>query len=181
VAEGAGLMAEVEPGLTVRSGVPEMLVNEAGSRLLQANLERLGPVVFTAEQQEFARELQRACGVEPQGLDGSIRPLRPQPADPTLGSTDVAAVSWRVPTLNLRVTTVPVGVPGHAWPVVACSGTSIGHRGMIHAAQVLAATAVELFEDEPARAAIRAEFHRRARAATYRLLIPDGPPGSTEP
>jgi aminobenzoyl-glutamate utilization protein B len=43
VADGAGLMAEVEPSLTVQSGVPEMLVNEAGSRLLQASLERLGP------------------------------------------------------------------------------------------------------------------------------------------
>src|SRR5579883_2379596 len=38
VADGAGLIAEVEPVLTVRSGVPEMLVNEAGARLVQANL-----------------------------------------------------------------------------------------------------------------------------------------------
>jgi aminobenzoyl-glutamate utilization protein B len=105
-----------------------------------------------------------------------IQPLRPQPPDPTLGSTDVAAVSWRVPTLNLRVTTVPVGVPGHAWPVVACSGSSIGHRGMVHAARVLAATAVDLFDDEATRAAIRAEFDRKAKGATYRPLIPDGPP-----
>jgi aminobenzoyl-glutamate utilization protein B len=175
-ADGAGLMAEVEPVLTVRSGVPEMLVNEEGARLMQANLERLGPLTFTAEEQRFARELQRACGVEPRGLDGSIQPLRPQPPDPTLGSTDVAAVSWRVPTLNLRVTTVPAGVPGHSWPVVACSGSSMGHRGMIHAAKVLAATAVDLFEDGEARAAVRAEFDRKAKGATYRLLIPDGPP-----
>ena len=163
VADGAGLMAEVEAKLTVQGGVPEMLVNEAGARLLQANLERLGPVEFTAPEQQFAREVQRACGVEPKGLDGSIQPLRPQPPDPTLGSTDVAAVSWSVPTLNLRVTTVPAGVPGHAWPVVACSGTSMGHRGMIHAAMILAATAVNLFEDEPARQAIRAEFRRKTR------------------
>jgi aminobenzoyl-glutamate utilization protein B len=176
VAEGAGLMAEVESKLIVNSGVPEMLVNEAGARLIQTNLERLGPVSFTAEEQQFARELQQACGVEPKGLDGSIQPLRPQPADPTLGSTDVAAESWRVPTLNLRVTTVPVGVPGHAWPVVACSATSMGHRGMIHAAKVLAATAVDLFEDPTARAAIQAEFQRKAKGSTYRLLIPDGPP-----
>ncbi len=176
VADGAGLIAEVEPVLTVRSGVPEMLVNEAGARLVQANLERLGPLPFTAEEQQFARDLQRASGVEPRGLDGTIQPLRPQPPDPTLGSTDVAAVSWRVPTLNLRVTTVPAGVPGHSWPVVACSGSSMGHRGMIHAAKVLAATAVDLLEDGATRAAIRAEFERKAKGTTYRLLIPDGPP-----
>jgi aminobenzoyl-glutamate utilization protein B len=181
VADGAGLMAEVETRLTVQSGVPEMLVNEAGARVLQANLERLGPVGFTADEQQFARELQRACGVEPKGLDGSVQPLRPQPPDPTLGSTDVAAVSWRVPTLNLRVTTVPVGVPGHAWPVVACSGTSIGHRGMIHAAKLLAATAVDLYGNEPARAAIRTEFDRKAKGSAYRPLIPAGPPARPEP
>jgi aminobenzoyl-glutamate utilization protein B len=176
VAEGAGLMAEVETKLTLQNGVPEMLVNEAGATLLQANLERLGPVVFTAEEQEFAREVQRACGVEPTGLDGSVRPLEPQPPDPTRGSTDAAAVSWRVPTLNLRVTTVPAGVPGHAWPVAACSGMTFAHKGMIHAAKVLAATAVDLFESEPARQAVRAEFRKKTAGPSYRPLIPDGPP-----
>jgi aminobenzoyl-glutamate utilization protein B len=181
VSEGASLMAEVEVRLTVQSGVPEMLVSEAGARLLQANLERLGPVAFTAEEQQFAREVQRACGAEPAGLDGSVRALQPSPHDPTLGSTDAAAVSWRVPTLNLRVTTVPAGVPGHAWPVAACSGTSMGHRGMIHAAKVLAATAVDLFENEPARAAIQAEFRQKTKGAVYRPVIPDGPPALPEP
>jgi aminobenzoyl-glutamate utilization protein B len=175
-ADGAGMIAEVQTRLTVSSGVPEMLVNEAGARVLQKSLEQLGSVAFTAEEQRFARALQAACGVDAKGLDGSVQPLRPQPMDPTLGSTDVAAVSWRVPTLNLRVTTVPVGVPGHAWPVVACSGTSVGHKGMIHAAKVLAVAAVTLFEDEPARAAIRAEFIHKSKQSTYRILIPAGPP-----
>jgi aminobenzoyl-glutamate utilization protein B len=174
-------MAEVEANLTVQCGVPEMLVNEAGAKLVQANLERLGPIAFTAEEQQFAREVQRACGVEPKGLDGSVQPLRPQPPDPTTGSTDAAAVSWLVPTLNLRVTTVPAGVPGHAWPVVACSRTSMGHRGMIHAARVLAATAVDLFEDDKARQAIRAEFRRKTEDSQYRPLIPDGPPPPPKP
>jgi aminobenzoyl-glutamate utilization protein B len=181
VCEGAGLMAEVEARLTVQSGVPEMLINETGARLVQANLERLGPVAFTDEEQQFAREVQRACGVEPRGLDGSVRPLRPQPEEPTLGSTDAAAVSWRVPTLNLRVTTVPAAVPGHAWPVAACSGTSMGHRGMLHAARALAATAVDLFDDEPARAAIRDEFRRKIDGHPYRPIIPEGPPAPPGP
>jgi aminobenzoyl-glutamate utilization protein B len=119
--------------------------------------------------------------VEPRGLDGSVRPLRPQPEEPTLGSTDAAAVSWRVPTLNLRVTTVPAAVPGHAWPVAACSGTSMGHRGMLHAARALAATAVDLFDDEPARAAIRDEFRRKIDGHPYRPIIPDGPPAPPGP
>jgi aminobenzoyl-glutamate utilization protein B len=50
-----------------------------------------------------------------------------------------------VPTSNLRVTTVPARVHGHPWPVAACGGTSMGHRGMICAAKVFAATALDLF------------------------------------
>jgi hypothetical protein len=52
---------------------------------------------------------------------------------------------------------------------------------MLHATRVLAASAVELFEDQTTRAAIRAEFDRKAKGATYRLLIPDGLPASPGP
>jgi aminobenzoyl-glutamate utilization protein B len=47
---------------------------------------------------------------------------------------------------------------------------------MIYAAKALAATMVDLFEDEDARAAIRAEFEENTRGKTYRGYLPDGPP-----
>jgi len=172
VAAGAALMAEVESRLTVQSGVHEMLVSEAGSKLLQANLQRLGPISYTAEEQKFAQSIQREVGVEPKGLDGSVRPLQPQPVDPPGGSTDVADVSWIVPTLNLRVTASPVGVPSHAWPVVACSGMSIGHKGMLHAAKVLAATMVDLFTKPETRDSIKAEFRAKTKGLHYEPLVP---------
>jgi aminobenzoyl-glutamate utilization protein B len=175
IAEGAGLMAEVESRLTVQSGVYEMVVNDAGSKLLQANLVRLGPIAYTDTEQQFARSIQREVGVETKGLDGSIQPLKPQPPDPSGGSTDVADVSWIVPMLNLRVTTHPAGVPSHAWPVVACSGMSIGHKGMLYAADVLAMTMVDLFTDSQARDAIRAEFREKTKGQPYKPLGPTGP------
>jgi aminobenzoyl-glutamate utilization protein B len=181
VARGAGLMADVEASLTVQSGVHEMLVNQSGARLVQANLARLGPISYTAEEQAFARQLQTEAGVPAQGLDGSVRPLRPPPDDPPGGSTDVADVSWLVPMVNLRVTAFPTGVPGHAWPVVACSGMSIGHKGMLYAADALAMTLVDLFTDPEARSAIQAEFREQTRDFQYRPLLPKGPPRLPEP
>ena len=172
--EGAALAAGVEGQATVQAGDLEILINETGTRMLDANLRWLGPIRYTEEEEAFARALQTASGVEARGMDGAIGSLEGQ--EPEGGSTDVGDVSWVTPTLHVSVTTAPRGVPWHAWPVVAAGGMSIGHKGMLQAAKTLAATMVDLFEDEAARAAIRAEFEKQTRGFVYRPYIPDGPP-----
>src|SRR6185295_5932071 len=113
-------------------------------------------------------------GVEAKGLNGAIQPMEEQRPDPPGGSTDVADVSWIVPTLHLSVTTAPQDAPWHAWPVVACGGMSIGHKGLAQAAKALATTMVDLFEDPKAVAAIQAEFKENTRGQVYKPYIPDG-------
>jgi aminobenzoyl-glutamate utilization protein B len=174
--EGAALMAGVEGKLSVQAGDYEMLVNMAGAKLIQSNLNWLGPIQYTDEEQEFARGLQRTTGVEQRGMDGAVQPLEEPRPDPPGGSTDVADVSWNVPTLHLSVATAPPDVPWHAWPVVACAGMSIGHKGMAYAAKALAATMIDLFEDQKAREAIQAEFKEKTKGHVYKPYIPDGPP-----
>jgi aminobenzoyl-glutamate utilization protein B len=176
IAEGAALMAGVEAKLTVQSGDYEMLANLTGAKLIHANMTWLGPIQYTAEEQEFAKAIQRATGVEPKGLDGTIQPLEPPKKDPEGGSTDVGDVSWIVPTLHLSVTTAPRNAPWHAWPVVACGGMSIGHKGLAYAAKTLAATMVDLFEDQKSREAIQAEFKGKTTGEVYKPYVPDGPP-----
>ena len=176
VAEGAAMMAGVESKLTVQAGDYEMLVNMAGAKLLNSNLNWVGPIKYTPEEQEFARAIQRATGIEPRGLKGEIQPLEEPRPDPPGGSTDVADVSWIVPTLHFSVTTAPEASPWHAWPVVACGGMSIGHKGMEQAAKTLAATMIDLFEDASARESVQAEFREKTRGHVYKPYIPDGPP-----
>lgn len=176
IAEGAGLMAGVETKLTIQTGSYEMLVNLTGAKLLQENLAWLGPLQYTNEEQNFARAIQRATGVEEKGLNGAVHPLEEPKPDPPGGSTDVADVSWVVPTLHVSVTTAAEGAPWHAWPVVACGGMSIGHKGMMHAAKTLAATMIDLFENDKTRAAIRSEFEEKTKGHVYHPYIPAGPP-----
>jgi aminobenzoyl-glutamate utilization protein B len=173
-ASGAALAADVEGKVAVQAGDFEILINEAGTRLVDANLRLFGPIGYTAEEQAFARALQTASGVEARGMEAGIDALTGQEREG--GSTDVGDVSWVVPTLHVSVATAPRGVPWHAWPVVASSATSIGHKGMLLAAKTLAATIVDLIEDAAARAAIRAEFEKKTRGFVYRPYIPDGPP-----
>jgi len=176
IAKGAAMMAGVESKFTIQTGDYEMLVNMAGAKLLQTNLRWLGPIKYTEEEQNFARTIQRAAGVEEKGLNGAIQPLEEPKPDPPGGSTDVADVSWIVPILHVSVTTAAEGAPWHAWPVVACGGMSIGHKGMLQAAKVLAATMIDLFEDPKTREAIQAEFKEKTKGQIYKAYIPDGPP-----
>jgi aminobenzoyl-glutamate utilization protein B len=176
IVEGAGLIAGVESKLTIQGGDYEVLVNMTGAKLLHSNLEWLGPIRYTAEEQEFARALQRATGMVEEGVDGAPQALEDPRPDPPGGSTDVGDVSWIIPTLHLSVTTAPRKTPWHAWPVVACAGMSIGHKGLAHAAKTLAATAVDLFENPSVRTAIQEEFREKTQGQVYKPYIRPGPP-----
>ncbi len=176
MAEGAALAAGVEASVQVGGGDWNMLVNMAGQRLAQANLEAIAPLEFTEQEQEFAKSIQKATGVEPRGLITAVKPFDDKPGPAEGGSTDVADVSWVVPTLHLSVTTAPTGAPWHGWSVVATGGMSIGHKGMLYASKALAATMIDIFLDPEALVKIRSEFDEKTRGVTYVPYIPDGPP-----
>jgi aminobenzoyl-glutamate utilization protein B len=174
VAEGAATMTETTGTVKVQAGSWDMLVNETGARLLHANLLLLGPATYTAEEQAFAKQIQKATGVPEVGMFAGVKPLEGQQAEG--GSTDVADISWVAPTLHVSVATAPVDAPWHAWPVVATGGMSIGHKGMVRASKVLAATMVDLYEQPRTLAAVQAEFKAKKGATVYAPYIPDGPP-----
>ena len=176
IAEGAALMAEVESKLTVQGGNWDTLVNLTGEKVMFANLAWLGPITYTPEEQEFAKEIQRATGVAPKGLDGTVQPWAAPKPDPEGGSTDVGDVSWIAPTVSMNATTAPVDAPWHAWPVVACGGMSIGHKGLVYAAKAMATTMVDLFEDAKTLQAVQAEFREKTKGIVYKPFVPDGPP-----
>jgi aminobenzoyl-glutamate utilization protein B len=176
IADGAAMMAEVESKITMNSGDWETLVNLTGEKLMFDNMTWLGPIVFTPEEQDFAKKIQQATGVEPKGLDGMVQPWKEPKPDPEGGSTDVGDVSWIVPTLSMNATTAPIDAPWHAWPVVACGGMSIGHKGLFYAAKTMAATMVDLFENPKTINAIQAEFREKSKGVVYKPFIPDGPP-----
>ena len=176
IAEGAAMMANVDFEITLVSGIHEVLVNRTGAEVLQRNLEAMGPIRYTEEEQEFAKGIQRAVGKPEIGLVSKVEPLEETFDTPRGGSTDVGDVSYVAPVIRLRATTAPNGTPWHSWAVVACGGMSIGHKGMRYAAEALATTMVDLYQDAALRERIRAEFHDDLGDYQYKALIPEGPP-----
>lgn len=175
MAEGAAIMANVDYKISLVSGIYETLVNRTGGEIMQANLELLGPITYTDEEQAFGKAIQKATGKPEVGMDSNIYPLKETEENPGGGSTDVGDVSWNVPNINLGVTVAPKGTPWHSWAVVACGGMSIGHKGMVYAAKAMGMTMLDLFENPKMVEKVKEEFKTRKGNEVYEPMI-DGPP-----
>ena len=175
MAAAGAMMAEVEYEIQLISGIYEILPNRRGAAAIQENFEILGPIEYTKEEMAYAKEIQKATGKPEVGMDGAIHPLKEtMPAQG--GSTDVGDVSQIVPVVRLSTPAAPKDAPWHSWAVVACTGMSIGHKGMIQAAKALGMTMVDLFEDPKLVKEIKAEFNERKGSNKYEAMIPLGPP-----
>ena len=178
--EGAAIMANVDFKISLISGIYEVLVNREGGKIMQANLELLGPIEYTDEEISFGKKIQEATGKEQVGMDSAIKPLKDTKEHPGGGSTDVGDVSWNVANINLSVTTAPKDTPWHSWAVVACGGMSIGHKGMTYASKAMAMTMTDLFENQELLEKVKAEYEKRKGDEVYKAIIPEGPPPINE-
>ena len=176
MAGGAAIMANVDHKVSLISGIHDLLPNRIGGAAMQKNLEVLGDIVYNEEELSFAYDMQKANGKPLEGIDGKIRPLRETLESPGGGSTDVGDVSYNIPVVSLAATVAPKGVPWHSWSVVASSGMSIGHKGMIHAAKALGMTMIDIFKDEKLRDEIKKEFDDRIGDYKYDPFLNPGPP-----
>lgn len=176
MAQGAAIMANVDYKVSLISGIYEVLVNREGGKIMQKNLEILGPIEYTSEEIAFGKKIQEATKKPQVGMDSEIKPLRATEENPGGGSTDVGDVSWNVANINLYTTVAPKDTPWHSWAVVACGGMSIGHKGMIYASKAMSMTMLDLFENPDLVTKVKAEYKERKGDVVYKPIIPDGPP-----
>jgi len=192
IAEGATLMTDTSVEEQFLSGCYNKLVNRPLAELVQRNLEVVGPPCFREEDHRFAESMQEHL---PKGqrkatlkslrdrydvdlgdtlLHEEIMPMTEPRGRRGGGSTDVADVSWVVPTIEFSAACSVLGAAGHSWQVTACSGNHIGHTGMILAGKVMALTALDLVEDPGALEEAKKAFEESVRENPYQSPIPDG-------
>ena len=154
-AQGAAMGTETEMDYEVIHGIYAVLPNETAQRVMYDNLVAVGGIEYTPQEREFA-EILRQSLTDPPPIE-SAREIQPYRFTRSGGSTDVGDVSWVVPTASLRTATWVPGTSAHSWQAIAAGGMSIGEKGMINAAKVLAMTAVDLFTSPDIVAAAKAE------------------------
>jgi len=172
IIEGAAKMTETIYKIRFISGVHEMLSNRPGNEIVYSNLLLVGPPQFTEEEQAYAKEIQKNLGIEEKGLKKEIEPFKLPRRSWGGGSTDVAEVSWLTPTTSLGVAFKPEGTPGHHWAAVACGGMSIGHKAMITAAKVMAASGIDFLTNPGIIKKMRAEWMERKEGKEYKSPLP---------
>ena len=173
IAEGAALMTETTHEVYLITGVYNKMVNRTVAEVMHKNLKMVGPPQFTEQEQAFARDLQKAFGKEQKGLAVEIKEFKDPEKYMGGGSTDVADVSWLVPTASLSVACWPLETPGHSWGIVTCTGSQIGMKGMHVAAKTIAASGIEVLMDPAIIAHAQEEFNEKTKDFTYKSAVPD--------
>jgi aminobenzoyl-glutamate utilization protein B len=188
IADGADRMAWGEefqskaagyraPELVLLSGLYDLNINLAGSRIMQKELERVGVAAYDEKEQAYARALQKSFGMAEAGYPTQILPYDEGRAPEPSGSTDVGNVSWAAPVIELHVATWPSKIPAHSWASTSASGASGGFKAMLVAAKVLACTGLDLVADPAALASVKEEFKKSRAAFKYSPAVgPDDKP-----
>jgi len=165
IARGAAMMTETKVKIKMLAGVSNLIYNKTLGEVMQRNLDLLGPPVFTNKERQYAKKMQSTMSyndIETAYLQAGISEVKDQVLAESIvppnakeigmsGSTDVADVSWVVPTVQLWGANYTIGTPFHSWQMTAQGKSSIAIKGMTHAATVMAATGVDVLLDKKLR------------------------------
>jgi aminobenzoyl-glutamate utilization protein B len=77
-----------------------------------------------------------------------------------------------VPTVQARVATHAIGTPGHSWQITAQGKSGQAKKGMVNAAKVMAAVAVDALNDAALIARAKADLKARTQTMPYECPLP---------
>jgi len=197
IAEAAAMMTDTK--LTVRfiDGCSNTVPNRTLEKLAYEEMKAVPLPVYTAEERAFAAALTASYESAPASIlkeygdalteeerafieaatEGGRAPINEfvVPYHPgrrvKMGSTDVGDVSWQTPAVQVYAVCQAAGSPGHSWQNVSCGKSTLGYKGMLFAARVMAGVAAALFARPEVLAEAKAE-QAKAAAAGYECPIP---------
>lgn len=188
IAQGAAMMTETTVEIRQVAAYADFIGNDVLQDLVRDNMKKIIPIGYTKEELEYAAKFQEVItDLNRDNLKSSAKKYfgkeaaevlkNPMwdfvlPDIPCAGSTDVGDVSWVCPTVWFHLATLAAGTPGHAWQTVAQGKSSIGHKGMLAAAKILAISAYELLTDPEKVAAAKADWLEKLDGETYPNALP---------
>jgi len=189
IAKGAVMMTRTELRHELIGGLHNIIPNRTMAELIVSNMREIGTPGYSSKERKFAEHIAKSITPEMkiEELRKSKRPgwenlieklIDDEVPDPwgegevSHGSTDVGDVSWQIPTVEFTTATWIFGTPGHSWQAVAQSGVGLGHRSLIFAAKIMAATAINLLMNEDLLDKVKKEHRQRIGSKKYKPPIP---------
>jgi len=194
VAKGASLMTDTTMEISFISGMYNTMYTNIVSDVISNAMQKVGAPKFNKDDIAFANELKKS--IPKDSLEGFYRLIPPdmiemakailsQPLNkiriPPIGkgkvmpgSTDVADVSWKIPLGEFETACEVIGSPGHSWQNVVTSGMSIGHKGMLTAAKILAISALDFMINPDLVEKAKKEHGNSHKDKPYKSPLPEG-------
>ena len=178
IAEGAAHMTETEVEIEFLGGCYNTMNNKVVLQAVHEAMNETELPVYTEEELEFARKLNEASPMYAQLKASGMLDHGPMHQGVTeirhdhgFVSADAGDVMHIAPTVRLWTACFNLAAPGHSWQITSCSGMSIGHKGMLYGAKVMAAAATKFYEDPARVAAAKAEFDEAMKGRAYKCPI----------
>ncbi len=169
VAKGAALMTDTEMTYEITMAFSDYVPNKTLAEVASVCFAEIGAPQWDSKDQalaasflanynkttlasiredmnkEFGKNSDSTMWKSP--LDTKVRTFNPSNNDYDSGSTDVGDVGYATPTLSINVATACFGTVWHSWQTTAQMNSSIGNKGMLTAAQVMALACIRTAEN----------------------------------
>ncbi|MDT9599491.1 amidohydrolase [Sphingosinicella rhizophila] len=146
IAEAAAKMTDTTVTRRIIGAAAPRHFNRPMAEAAYANIRAVGLPNWTADEQAFAKAVQRNINAEKvEGLDTELDTLAAPVADPKSGgSDDIGDISWTIPTITIGYPANIPNLPGHNWVNAVAMATPIAHKGVVAGAKVVAMTTIDL-------------------------------------
>ena len=194
VARGAALMTGTKMKYEVTMAFSDYVPNKTLGVLVDECMRELGAPDWSEEDYQLAADLLRTydrttmVGIKEKlnacfdpdelevrlkrPLDQTIHPFDPGERGYDSGSSDVGDVGYATPTVMFQMAAACLGNVGHSWQNTAFSGSPVGMKGMLRAAEVLTLAAIRTMEQPELIEKAKAEL-RRKNGGQYRCPLPE--------
>lgn len=151
VARGAALMTGTEVEIIFEKACSNLIPNMTLETVMFDCFKQIGVPQFSDQEQQYATEIAATLQSELEHTElehksyllNELEEYKPL-GGMMLGSTDVSDVSWVIPTAQLETVCYAEETPFHSWQMVAQGKSGAAHKGMLHAAKIMTATAIRL-------------------------------------
>ncbi len=183
VARGAALMTGTEVEIVFDKACSEIVPNRTLEQVVDEQFRRFSLPKHTADELALANTIRESLTDEEKQASWQLPPSQRELALASeilpyehgkwlSGSTDVADVSWVTPTVQCTTACFVNSTAAHSWQWVAVGKTSIAHKGMLYAAEIMAAAALEMLTRPELLTEARQELEERLYGQEYVCPIP---------